>query len=124
MSKFLIDENLSPHLAEYLRSLGYEAIAVREVGLKGKRDADLIKWIQKEKAILITCDLDFGEFFYWQTFGKFGVIILRTKTQKCDSYKKVLKFLHKEEILKDNRLSTSLLIASKDKYRLRKYISS
>jgi predicted nuclease of predicted toxin-antitoxin system len=124
MSKFLIDENLSPHLAEYLRSSDYKAIAVREVGLKGKPDKELIKWIQKEKAILVTCDLDFGEFFYWQTLGKFGVIILRSKTQKCDSYKEVLRFLHKEKILKDKRLSTSLLIASKDKYRLRKYISS
>jgi predicted nuclease of predicted toxin-antitoxin system len=124
MSKFLIDENLSPHLAEYLRSLGYEAVAVREVALKGKPDADLIAWIQKEKAILVTCDLDFGEFFYWQTLGKFGVIILRSKKQKCNSYKKILEFLHTEKILKDKRMSTSLLIASKDKYRLRKYITA
>ena len=58
MSKFLIDEDLSPLLAEYLRSLKYNALSVREVGLKGKLDIDLIKWIQKEDAILITCDLD------------------------------------------------------------------
>lgn len=124
MSKFLIDENLSPHLAEYLRGLGYEAVAVREVGLKGKQDENLIQWIQKEKAILVTCDLDFGEFFYWQTLGKFGVVILRSKKQKCDSFKGILRFLHRERILKDKRLSSSLLIASKAKYRLRKYISS
>ncbi len=121
MSKFLIDENLSPLLAKYLRSLKYDAISVRDIGLRGKSDEDLIGWIQKEGAIIITCDSDFGEFFYWQTLGNFGVIILRSKSQKYKSYKEILQFLHREKVLRKRSLEFSLLVATKRRYRLRKF---
>lgn len=121
MPKFIIDENLSPLLAEYLRSLKYDASSVREIGLKGKSDEDLIEWIQKERAVIITCDLDFGEFFYWQTLGKFGVIILRSKSQKYNNYKEILEYLHKEKVLRKRGLRTSLVIATREKYRMRQF---
>lgn len=122
MIKFLIDENLSPYLAEYLRKLNYEAFAVREVGLKGKSDVDLVRWIQKEDAVLVTADLDFGEFFYWQSLGKFGVIIIRSKSQKYKAHRQILEYLHKENVLKDKALKNSLIIVSEGRYRWRKFV--
>ena len=122
MPKFLIDENLSPLLAEYMKTLNYNAVSVREVELKGSSDMDLINWAQKEDATLVTCDLDFGEFFYWQSLGKFGVIILRGKFQKYKAHQQIIEYLHKEGVLKDKRLKHSLLIAIKGKYRWRKFI--
>lgn len=62
MPLFLVDENLSPRIALWLRRLGYEAKAVCEVGLSGKTDEEIIAWLQKHNGILITSDLDFGEF--------------------------------------------------------------
>lgn len=47
MPKFLIDEALSPFLAGFLQELGYEAVAVREVGLKGKSDREIVAWAKK-----------------------------------------------------------------------------
>jgi len=120
--KFLIDENLSPLLSNYLRSLNYNAQAVREIGLKGKSDEEIIKWIQKNKRVLITADLDFGEFFYLNSFGQIGVIILKSKSQKLGSFKEIINYLHKEKILKGKKLEKSLVIATKGKYRIRKYI--
>ncbi len=38
MATFLLDENLSPFLAQWLDGLGYDVRAVRNVGLKGKRE--------------------------------------------------------------------------------------
>jgi predicted nuclease of predicted toxin-antitoxin system len=121
MLKFLVDENLSPLLAHYLRDLNYNASAVREVGLKGKSDMDLVRWIQKERAILITSDLDFGEFFYWQSLGKFGVVIIRSKSQKYKTHRQILEYLHQQGVLKDKRLKNSLVMATKGKYRWRKF---
>lgn len=43
---FLIDENLSPLLAEDLRRFGYKAKAVREVGLMGQSDNKIIKCVR------------------------------------------------------------------------------
>jgi len=60
MSKFLVDENLSPHIAFYLRELGYDAVSVREVELKGMTDLSIIQWIkrQNESSLLATLILE------------------------------------------------------------------
>ena len=124
MPQFLIDENLSPLLSDYLRSLNFDAKAARDVGLKGKSDEEIIKWIQRNKRVLITADSDFGEFFYLKTFGHIGVIILKSKSQQLKSFKEVIDYLYKEKILKSKKLENSLIIAIKGKYRIRKYIET
>lgn len=122
MPNFLIDENLSPLLSDYLRELKYNAKAVREVSLKGKSDEEIVKWIQENKRILITADLDFGEIFYLNSFGRIGVIILKSKSQKLNSFKEIIDYLHKEKVLIDEKIENSLVVAVKGKYRIRKYI--
>ena len=92
------------------------------MGLKGKSDEALIKWMQKNKRVLITADLDFGEFFYSKTFGKIGVIILKSKSQKLKSFIEIIDYLHKEKVLKNKKIENSLVTAIKGKYRVRKYI--
>lgn len=47
MSKFLIDENLSPLVAFHLRKCGYRAFAVRDLGLKGKSDEVILAFAIK-----------------------------------------------------------------------------
>jgi predicted nuclease of predicted toxin-antitoxin system len=49
VAKFLVEENLSPLIAEYLREKGYQAVAKREIGLKGKDDKKILGWIKKER---------------------------------------------------------------------------
>lgn len=122
MPKFLIDENLSPSLSDYLRNLKYEAVAVREAGLRGKSDEEIVGWIQKNKRVLITADMDFGEFFYFKNLGKIGIIILRSKSQKLRSFEEIIDYLHKEKILRSNKLNDSLVISAKEKFRIREYI--
>ena len=48
---FVIDESLSPLLVQKLRYLGYEAVAVREIGLRGAMDIDIVKWAQQRNAV-------------------------------------------------------------------------
>jgi predicted nuclease of predicted toxin-antitoxin system len=53
--RFLIDENLSPQLAQHLRrSLGFDATHVNEVGLKGASDADVLAYALAEHRIIVT----------------------------------------------------------------------
>ena len=119
MSTFLLDENLSPLLVRWLRSLHYDAYAVGNVGLKGKSDEDIIAWVQEHDAILITSDLDFGEFFYFRSIGSFGVIILRSRSQSIIVSQRILKSLHDRGVLRDERLNNGLVVATKQEYRLR-----
>lgn len=121
MQKFLIDENLSPLLAKWLRGLGYDARSVREVALKGKSDEEILRWLRERGSILITSDLDFGEFFYWRNFGDFGVIILRGERRSVVVFEEMLSRLHKQGILKDERLVNSLLVVNEKGYRWRRF---
>lgn len=121
MPKFLIDENLSPLLSGYLRTLKYKSRSAREVGLKGKSDEELIKWVQRNKRVLITGDREFGEFFYLKTFGKIGVIILRSKSQALKSFQEIIDYLHQKKVLKSEKLKDSLIVAIKGRYRIRRY---
>jgi predicted nuclease of predicted toxin-antitoxin system len=57
--KFLIDAQLPPMLAEWLRKAGHEAQHVREVGLLDADDAAIRAHAAKVQAVLITKNRDF-----------------------------------------------------------------
>ncbi len=80
MPKFLVDENLSPKLADFLRSLGYAASAVRDVGLTGSSDETIVAWAKTHNHIVITRDIGFG-YTYAVKDVAFGLILLRSKTE-------------------------------------------
>ncbi|HEY7343419.1 MAG TPA: DUF5615 family PIN-like protein [Ktedonobacterales bacterium] len=58
---FLVDENLSRLLASLLRTAGYQAEDVREVGLGAHPDADVWRYAQGQARIIITQDSDFAD---------------------------------------------------------------
>jgi predicted nuclease of predicted toxin-antitoxin system len=57
---FLTDEDVPRSTARVLREAGYDAVDVRDVGLRGKHDQIVFEYAQKEGRILITCDLGFA----------------------------------------------------------------
>jgi len=52
--RFLIDENLSPDLVERARTRGYEAMAVRDLGLLSEKDWDLLRRVEEDAWTLVT----------------------------------------------------------------------
>ncbi len=55
--RFLIDENLSPRLAEHLRGVhGYDAVHVNEIGLSGASDSDVLIRAVAEDRVIMTAD--------------------------------------------------------------------
>ena len=120
MQRFLVDENLSPALAHWLRGQGYDAEAVRDAGLKGADDKEILKYLLATERILITSDLDFGAFFYGRSFGSFGVIIIRG-AEDTEAVQEILKNLDEEGVLSDTRLTHSLIVVSEKGYRWRRF---
>lgn len=119
MSKFLIDENLSPKIALFLNNLGYQTLTVRDVPLKGAPDEEIIDFAQRENWVIITQDLGFGETFYFNRAGKISMIILRGPKQSLSSLQNSLTLLHKEGVLKEN-LKKTLIVASPSVIRRRR----
>ena len=58
---FLVDENLPRLLAPNLRTAGYQAEDVRDVGLGRHPDADVWRYAQAQAQTLITQDNDFAD---------------------------------------------------------------
>lgn len=57
--RFLVDAQLPPALAQWLREAGHDAQAVREVGLREAEGSDLWDHALRTDAALITKDEDF-----------------------------------------------------------------
>ena len=56
--RFLIDENLSPVLADLARERGYEAMAVRDLGLLNAKDWTLLEIVRRDDWILVTNNVE------------------------------------------------------------------
>ena len=62
--KFLIDEDISPYVARYLcEQLLIDAVAVRDRGLLGKSDRQILEYAFNEDRIVVTANVgDFEKF--------------------------------------------------------------
>jgi predicted nuclease of predicted toxin-antitoxin system len=56
----LLDENLLPSFRDILRSLGYSAQHVYDVGLDQTPDEDIVAFARKSGDTILTNDLDFS----------------------------------------------------------------
>ena len=118
MELFLIDEDLSPLLAMRLKQLGYDAKAVRDINLKGVDDFKIVEWAIKNNAVIITGDKDYGELWYWHYYGKAGIVVLKLKSYVIESQYKTIEFLHRSNVLKNEKIKNSLIISTSNRYRI------
>jgi predicted nuclease of predicted toxin-antitoxin system len=58
--KFLIDAQLPPALAEWLRQAGYESQSVRDAGLRDAEDFMIWQYAQTHGWVILTKDEDFA----------------------------------------------------------------
>ena len=81
--RFLLDMNLPPVLAEWLRAEGHDAIHVVDAGLGGFSDSAIFERAAVDRRVVVTFDLDFGELAN-PAAGQAGIILLRLRTARRD----------------------------------------
>ena len=98
MIKLLLDANLSPETRIFLtKTFAFDVIDLITENKARLPDEDVVKLAIREKRIVLTFDLDFGEIYHFREKGKLGVIILRLEDKTVESVNKMLyQFFSKE----------------------------
>jgi len=115
--KLLLDQNLSPTTAEFLKDMGLEAYDVRDEGLAGASDERIYAHAVRGSLVLVTFDTAFSR-RYISERDLPGLILLRVHPQTTEILHPVLAdFFSRFE---ESQLSGCIAVVERHRYRIRK----
>jgi predicted nuclease of predicted toxin-antitoxin system len=80
--RFLIDNALSPVVAEGLRQADHDAIHVRDLGLTAADDETIFEHADRDQRVIISADTDFGTILAMRNVARPSVILFRGATPR------------------------------------------
>lgn len=88
--KFLLDQNQSHRIKEFLLAAGHDVVHVRDVGLSGAPDPELMAFAVREDLVVVSGDTDFGDLLAASNAVKPSVVLFRR--QEVAALTRLLRF--------------------------------
>lgn len=117
--KFLLDNAISPALAEPLKKAGHDALHVRDIGLQHAEDGVIFQHAYREGRTIISADTDFGMLLSSWDKNKPSVILFRKGTERNPFRQASLLLLNLEGVVLRAIDEGSILIIEPDRIRIR-----
>lgn len=118
MSTFLLDANLSPKTAAFLReTFDLDVVHQRDVLPGSPSDEEVAAYAKREGRIILTFDLGFGERYAHQDRGQLGIVVLRLHNHRRLAVEQVLARFFATDAPTIN-LETSLVIIEEHRVRV------
>ena len=115
--KFLVDEDILYKTAAHLVDLGYDAKHVRDVGLKGRTDEEIIGFARANGLVLITMDSDFSDIRKYPPGTHPGIIRIKLRYPPVHRVNKILTNLLIK--IQDLKINGCLVIADYYHFRIK-----
>lgn len=116
--KFLIDNNLSPALSNFLFSIGHDSIHVKELKLETADDHQIFELAYNENRTIISADTDFGYILSKWEFSLPSVILFRYSSYSPQKQFDILKLILPQ--VENDLLNGSIVVIEPSRFRIKK----
>lgn len=116
--KFLIDNALSPALAERLKAAGHDTAHVRDYGLQAASDEEIFVRAQQEQRVIVSADTDFGTLLATRQERSPSVVLFRHGTQRRP-VRQAETLLSNLEAIKGDLAAGSVVVIEPTRIRVR-----
>lgn len=89
---FIVDESTGAAVAEYLRDVGHDVLAVAEA-IPQTPDEDILAKAANEQRILVTNDKDFGKLVYRSGRAHSGIVLFRLRDESVENRVRQMRLL-------------------------------
>lgn len=121
--KLLIDNALSPSVADRLRRAGHDVLHVRDVGKSRATDAEIIELALEQGRVIVSADTDFGTLLTLHELTQPSFILLRGDIErKPDAQASVL--IRELPDLENDLMRGAIVVITRDRIRVRRLSQS
>jgi predicted nuclease of predicted toxin-antitoxin system len=117
--KFLVDNALSPFVAEQRRLHGHDAIHVRDLDMQAASDETVFARAASDDRVIVSADTDFGTLLATTERSKPSVILFRRETRRSPG-KQAELLLANVAAIEKAAIAGSIIVFDETRIRIRR----